>query len=56
MNDYCINPPIRLDLSYGTCPGCKFYTSIYLHDFSLCTQLQNALYRVRQLEKELGIE
>lgn len=33
------------------CPGCKTRVSAILHDFSLCTELQNALYRIRELEK-----
>jgi hypothetical protein len=32
------------------CPGCKATVSAIKHDFSLCSQLQNALYRIRQLE------
>lgn len=36
-----------------TCPGCKATVSALKHDFSLCSQLQNALYRIRELEKGL---
>lgn len=34
-----------------TCPGCRQAVSAIKHDFSLCSQLQNALYRIRKLEE-----
>lgn len=36
------------------CPGCKTICSPSLHDFSLCTQLRNAEYRIRELEKRVA--
>lgn len=35
------------------CPGCRADISPIVHDYSLCSQLQNALYRIRQLENKL---
>jgi hypothetical protein len=32
------------------CPGCKARVSALKHDFSLCSQLQNVLYRIKALE------
>jgi hypothetical protein len=34
-----------------TCPGCKAEVSAIKHDFSLCSQLRNAEYRIRELER-----
>lgn len=34
-----------------TCPGCRADVSAIKHDFSLCTRLGNAEYRIRELEK-----
>jgi hypothetical protein len=35
------------------CPGCGAVVSAIKHDFSLCTRLNNAEYRIRVLEREL---
>ncbi len=32
------------------CPGCGEIVSAIKHDFSLCSRLANAEYRIRQLE------
>lgn len=37
-----------------TCPGCHVTVSALKHDFSLCSQLQNALHRIRELEKRVA--
>jgi hypothetical protein len=47
-------PQEFINLWLDTCPGCKEYVSALKHDFSLCSQLQNALYRIRQLEAKTG--
>lgn len=37
------------------CSGCGAEVSAIKHDFSLCSQLQNALYRIRQLERAVAL-
>jgi hypothetical protein len=37
-----------------TCPGCGALVSAIKHDFSLCTRLSNADYRIRELESALA--
>jgi hypothetical protein len=41
---------IEYPLSFRECPGCKKVASTAQHDFSLCTELRNAEYRIRELE------
>lgn len=36
------------------CPACKTIVSPLVHDYSLCSQLKNAEYRIRELEKTVA--